>query len=46
MMDINVLGARVLNQVISKFYGALVVTQQRYIFLELHHSLEGFASCK
>ena len=48
MVDINVLGARVLNRIISKLYHALIVTQKRYLlaFLELHPSLAKFASCK
>jgi hypothetical protein len=32
MTDINVLGARVLNRVISNFNSTLIVTQQRYLF--------------
>jgi hypothetical protein len=31
MMDINVLGARVLYRIISNFNSTLIVTQQRYL---------------
>jgi hypothetical protein len=32
MTDINVLGARVLYNIISNFNSTLIVTQQRYLF--------------
>ena len=44
--DIYVLGARVLNRIISKLYHTLIVTQKEVPFLELHYSLAKFAWCK
>ena len=35
MTDVNVLSAGVLNQIVCKFYGTLIVTQQRYCWLSL-----------
>ena len=32
MADIYVLGARVLNQIICKFYRTFIVSQERYFF--------------
>ena len=41
MADIYVLGARVLNQVISKLYRALIVTQEMYLTTSRGMSLVG-----